>query len=427
MTYPEAIHFLYGLQLFGAKLGLENTRKLAALAGHPQNQLRFIHIAGTNGKGSTCAMLESIYRKSGRRVGLFTSPHLVKFSERIQVNRELIPEAEVVRRVEALRPLLATFPRETHPTFFEVVLVMALQYFAEQRCEVVLLETGLGGRLDATNIVHPLASVITNVQFDHERWLGNTLAAIASEKAGIIKRAVPVIAGPSEPEALAVIRTMAQEQKSPLIEVSLADADHSLLQNVQLPLPGQHQRLNAAVALATVRTLTKELPLTDIAVREGLEHVNWPGRLQIINRPNSKRVVLDGAHNPSGAVALRNALAEMFPLAQPALILGMRRDKEWQQIASILSPVAHRVICVPLNSEETLDPAHLAAICQRINPDAKVESYATVQDALAAVVAEPLVVVSGSLYLIGEAMEILQVNPKPVRDEKPLNEWINPG
>src|SRR6478736_5643348 len=176
MNYNEAIKFLYDLQLFGTKLGLENTFKLAELAGNPQDKLRFIHVAGTNGKGSTCAMLESIYRTAGLRVGLYTSPHLVRFGERIQIDRQLIPETEIVRLVSSLQPLLRKFPSGELPTFFEFVTAMALCYFADQTCDLVIWETGLGGRLDATNIVTPLASVITNVQYDHQQWLGTTLA-----------------------------------------------------------------------------------------------------------------------------------------------------------------------------------------------------------------------------------------------------------
>src|SRR5947209_10453696 len=187
MTYPEAIQFLYGLRLFGLKFGLENTFKLAALAGNPQEKLRFIHVAGTNGKGSTCAMLESIYRAAGLKSGLFTSPHLVSFCERIEINRQVIPENEVARLVSELQPLLKNFPAGAHPTFFEVVTIMALKYFREQNCDLIVWETGLGGRLDATNIVTPLATVITNVQFDHQLWLGDSMAKIAFEKAGIIK------------------------------------------------------------------------------------------------------------------------------------------------------------------------------------------------------------------------------------------------
>src|SRR4051812_47189070 len=170
VTYTEAIKFLYDLQLFGAKLGLENTYKLAALAGHPQNQLRFIHVAGTNGKGSTCAMLESIYRSAGLRVGLFTSPHLVSFRERMQLNRQPVSPRELVRLVGDLQPWVRAFPPDAPPTFFEVATVMALRYFAEKKCDLVIWETGLGGRMDATNIVTPLASVITSIALDHEQW-----------------------------------------------------------------------------------------------------------------------------------------------------------------------------------------------------------------------------------------------------------------
>src|SRR5580692_9800047 len=197
-AYPRAVEFLYGLQWFGAKFGLENTLKLAALAGNPQNQLRFIHVAGTNGKGSTCAMLESIYRAAGWRVGLFTSPHLISFAERIQVGRSLISREDVARLTDEIRAAIAALGEEAHPTFFEVVTVMALKYFAEQQCDLVVWETGLGGRLDASNIVTPLASVITNVQLDHQQWLGQTLPEIAREKAGIIKPGVPVLTATDE-------------------------------------------------------------------------------------------------------------------------------------------------------------------------------------------------------------------------------------
>src|SRR4051794_29577031 len=178
MGYREAIQYLYSLRRFGAKLGLDNTFSLAGLFGNPQNKLRFIHVAGTNGKGSTCAMLESIYRAAGLCVGLYTSPHLVSFRERIQVNRTLIPEEDVAQLTSEAEHWLTEFPPDVHPTFFEVVTAMALQHFAAQKCDLVIWETGLGGRLDATNIVTPLASVITNVQFDHEKWLGSTIEEI---------------------------------------------------------------------------------------------------------------------------------------------------------------------------------------------------------------------------------------------------------
>ncbi|HLX70487.1 MAG TPA: Mur ligase family protein, partial [Verrucomicrobiae bacterium] len=261
MTYSEAIQFLYGLRLFGAKFGLENTFKLAELSGNPQERLRFIHVAGTNGKGSTCAMLESIYRAAGLRVGLFTSPHLVSFRERIQINRQFISEADVVRHVGQLKPLLKEFPDDHHPTFFEAVTIMALNYFAEQKCELVIWETGLGGRLDATNIVVPLASVITNIGIEHSEWLGDTVERIASEKAGIIKPGQPVVTSATAGHGLEVIGAVARERHSPLTIVGPAQVIQPPLNVIDLPLHGPHQRLNAALALATVRALSTQIPV----------------------------------------------------------------------------------------------------------------------------------------------------------------------
>src|SRR5258707_1288192 len=235
MTYADAIQFLYDLRWFGTKFGLANTVRLADLAGNPHHQLRFIHVAGTNGKGSTCAMLESIYRAAGLKVGLFTSPHLVSFGERLQVDRQPVSEAEVIRLVVQLKPVLAQFPAEEHPTFFEVVTVMALLYFSGKKCDLVIWETGLGGRLDATNIVLPLASVITNVSYDHQQWLGEKLASITFEKAGIIKPGIPVITAAAEPEALEVIRETAQAQQAPLSIVSSRELQQPPLNTLHLP------------------------------------------------------------------------------------------------------------------------------------------------------------------------------------------------
>jgi len=425
MTYADAIQFLYGLRLFGAKFGLENSFKLAALAGNPQNQLRFIHVAGTNGKGSTCAMLESIYRAAGHRVGLYTSPHLVAFGERIQVNRKPLAEADVVRLLTELQPVLKEFPADHHPTFFEVVTVMGLRWFAERKCDLVIWETGLGGRLDSTNIVTPLASVITNIQFDHQRWLGETLDRIATEKAGIIKPGVPVITGAEEPQALAVIQETALQQRASLTLVTPAHTQHSPLDTLKLPLLGWHQRLNAAVALATARTLQNQLPITEQAVREGLTTVRWPGRLQLVERGAGQRVLLDGAHNSSGATSLRAALEEHFPGTRPVFVLGIMADKDWDLMCEILAPLAGRILCVPVHSERTAEPAQLREACRRTNPDVEVETCPSLSEALAHTEAEPFTVVAGSLYLIGEAMELLHIATAPNGDEKGLNEWTN--
>ncbi len=465
MKYPEAIQFLYGLRLFGAKFGLENTFQLAARAGNPQDRLRFIHVAGTNGKGSTCAMLESIYRAAGLRVGLFTSPHLVSFRERIQVNRQLISEAEVVRLVVELQPLLKQFPADHHPTFFEVITVMALNFFAEQKCDLVIWETGLGGRLDATNIVTPLASVITNIQFDHQQWLGDTLEKIAAEKAGIIKPGVPVITTVEEPEALAVIEKTAREKNAPLIKVISAETKLAALFRgaATLPLPGEHQKLNAALAIATVETLQCEIPVSAAAVRNGLETVSWPGRLQLVTLPNSQRILLDGAHNVAGAKALRETLsnwsssfslsggtlkrelrrAELVLGAPITLILGVLQDKDWRHICETLAPMAGRIFTVPVASERTAAARELVAACRAANPAAEIAACDSLGEALKCLsirgigradlpvgldarqrvpTPDMLIVVAGSLYLVGEALELLGLSPA-TGDERALNEW----
>ena len=450
MTYSEAIRFLYGLRWFGAKFDLANTFKLAALAGNPQNDLRFIHVAGTNGKGSTCAMLESIYRAAGLRVGLFTSPHLVAFGERIQVNRRVISERNVAllvaemrsyleegwgtpesivpssgsgREVEPRGPKDSRSAATEHPTFFEVVTVMALRYFAAQECDLVIWETGLGGRLDATNIVTPLASVITNIQYDHQKWLGETLASIAAEKAGIIKPGIPVLTATDAAEALQVIAETARRQNAPLTTLSAAEMDRPPLNAIQLPLPGQHQRMNAAVAVATVRALASQIPVSEEKIRAGLARVHWAGRLQLVTRPTGQKILLDGAHNVGGAGILAAAMRGCFPPAAPTLILGILRDKDWPAMCEILAPLTGRILLVPVPSERSATPQELAEACRRRNPGAQVLECASLGEALEKTTKDGFVTIGGSLYLIGEAMELLHLSPEKASNERRLNEW----
>ena len=448
MNYAEAIQFLRGLQIFGANFGLETPRKLAALAGNPQDNLRFIHVAGTNGKGSTCAMLESIYRAAGLRVGLFTSPHLVSFRERIQVNRQLISQPDVARLVGEMRapssefrlqavgqPAKAGTPnQDIRPTFFEFVTVLALKYFAEQKCDLVIWETGLGGRLDATNIITPLASVITNIALDHQQWLGDTLEKIAAEKAGIIKPGVPVITAASQMEVRAVIEQTAKRIHAPLTTVA-ADGNPpptkfaALCRDAAtLPLPGAHQQLNAALALATVEVLQPQIPVTSAQIRAGLAQVNWPGRLQFITRPGGQRILLDGAHNVAGAEALRAALLEwegrrIVVPDQTTLILGVLGDKDWKLMCEILAPLASRILTVPVESERAATAEQLAAICRQMNPAATVNACASLSEALERAARDGFVVIAGSLYLVGEALELLDPAFAPTGGERGLNEW----
>jgi dihydrofolate synthase/folylpolyglutamate synthase len=432
VTYAEAIQFLYGLQLFGANFGLERSEKLAALAGNPQGKLRFIHVAGTNGKGSTCAMIESIYRAAGLRVGLFTSPHLVSFRERIQINRQLIPESELVRLVEELRAALqssagvspAPDRRDACPTLFEFATVMALKFFAEQKCDLVIWETGLGGRLDATNIVTPLASVITNIAFDHQQWLGDTLEKIAAEKAGIIKTGIPVVTATDEPSALAVIEKIAQEKNAPLTRIQKSKIKN---QKSKLSLLGEHQKLNAALALATVEVLQRQIPVSEEKIREGLLSVNWPGRLQLIEKTGGQKILLDGAHNVAGVEALRAALPVGVPLT---FIVGFLGDKDWRPMCEILAPLAAKIFCVPVASARTADACELAETFRAANPSAEVLVCDSLSEALeksgsrgrSPHHAQNLIVITGSLYLVGEALELLGLSPADA-GERGLNDW----
>jgi dihydrofolate synthase/folylpolyglutamate synthase len=330
--------------------------------------------------------------------------------------------------------------RDACPTFFEFVTVMALSYFAEQHCDLVIWETGMGGRLDATNIVIPLASVITNIQFDHQKWLGNTLEEIAAEKAGIIKPGVPVITATDEPEALEVIARITREQDVPLIKVGQASSLSVAGATPALSLLGEHQRSNAALAVATVEVLQNKFSVSDEAIRRGLETVQWPGRLQVVTTASGQTFLLDGAHNAAGADALskavcRGEIQRAIPVrpssakgtcrqdAGGTLILGVLEDKDWQQVCAALAPLAGRILLVPVPSERTAPPELLRDACTKINPAAQTIACPSLADALKQTANDPFVIITGSLYLVGEAMEWLGLSPAPAASERGLNEW----
>ncbi|MBX3747919.1 MAG: bifunctional folylpolyglutamate synthase/dihydrofolate synthase [Verrucomicrobiae bacterium] len=420
MTYREALEYLYGLQRFGLRLGLDVPRRLAGAFGCPQDGLKFLHVAGTNGKGSTCAFLESACRASGRRVGLFTSPHLVSFRERIQIDRQPIPEDAVARWVRQLRLVTDTFPTDQHPTFFEVVTVLALLWFREQGCDLVVWETGMGGRLDATNIVSPLATLVTPIGWDHQQWLGNTLAAIAGEKAGIFKPGVPALTTALEPEALDVLHATATACHAPWRHVRPGDPETVWLHDVHLPLPGPHQELNAALAVAAVRTLKPILPITDSDLRRGLESTHWPGRFEVYSE-NGRVRVLDGAHNPPAFEALADTLDLQFPGQSYSLVLGMLADKDPVAAVARLVPGARRTVVVPVRTPRSIAPEVLARHCADVPGGAgPVACASSLAEALALLANEDLVVITGSLYLVGEAMEL---RLGTTDSERGLNDW----
>ena len=409
MTYPEAIDWLYGLRLHGMKLGLENPRRLAGQLGNPHDSLNLIHVAGTNGKGSVCAMLESIYRAAGFKTGLFTSPHLISFRERIQINRQLIDEAEVVSAVGEMQIATRTFPAGQHPTFFEVVTVMALKHFAENKCDIVLLETGLGGRLDATNIVTPIVTVLTPIALDHQQWLGDTLTQIAAEKAGILKPHTPTFSASQSPAARAVLEATAAERDAPLTFV-----DNEASTN----LAGHHQQQNAALAAAVVRGLRENLPADNAAIEAGLANVQLPARAQLIETVEG-RYLIDAAHNPAGAVALREVLAGQFAGVRPTLLIGMLADKDWQTVLGTLAPGSDRVICVPVGSGRALPANEMAEAASQHSDDVSIAD--SLAEGMKVASGDDLAVIAGSVYLAGEALEWLgQAGHESHRD---LNEW----
>ncbi len=436
MTYAKAIEFLYDLRWFGAKFGLENTFKLAALAGNPQNQLRFIHVAGTNGKGSTCAMLESIYRAAGLRVGLFTSPHLVAFGERIQVNRQPISEADVARLIDEMQSLLGKFSVEHHSTFFEVVTVMALRYFDEQKCDLVIWETGMGGRLDATNIVTPLASVITNVQLDHQQWLGETVKKIAFEKAGIIKRNVPVICAEQTPEAIAVIERQAKRLQAPMHAAGqewhvniergrlVYQDDRGLMDLAAPKLFGRHQFDNAGLAIATLRA--QNLFKVDAAAFEaGIVNAEWPARMQrlasgalVEQAPQGSEIWLDGGHNAEGGRVTAAALGDLEErVSRPlVVIVGMMANKDAGAFLANFAGLTRHIVAVQIPDRlGAMPPDRLADAARALGM--RVESAGSVEAALrslARLVYEvpPRILITGSLYLAGH---VLAANGTPPR------------
>lgn len=393
MTYQESLNWLYSTQLFGLKLGLENIRRLAgALDALPPKSCCVIHVAGTNGKGSTCAMVESIARSAGYKTGLFTSPHLVRFNERIQVDGQPASDERIAAGLNQIRDEIAGW--DPHPTFFEITTALALRIFKDAEVEVLAIETGMGGRLDATNIITPSVSVITQIDLDHTKWLGNTLAQIAAEKAGIIKTGVPVVALTQVSETLDVIGDVAFREKAQLIVVEQP------LPHLTVALPGSHQPWNAALALRAIQAAGLEVDFN--AIRKGLSSVDWPGRFQTVA---SGQIVLDGAHNPAAAARLTQTWREFFGEIKPAIIMGLLADKDSAGIIRELATIGREFVTVPVRSQRGVDPEGLANQVREAGVDC-VTAADSLQSALEQ--CSTPILVTGSLFLVGEALAILQ-------------------
>ncbi len=412
LSYKEALAWLYGLQRFGIKLGLENIRRLIADLHIDLRGSRVIHVAGTNGKGSVCAMIDSILRAHGYRSGLFTSPHLVTFRERIRVNGEMISEDAVASGLTALRDLIRDW--DPHPTFFEITTALALKYFSEAKIEIAILETGLGGRLDATNVVQPNVSIITAIELDHQQWLGDTIEKIATEKAGIIKPKVPVVSATQRADAEAVIRARATECEAPLEFVN------DSYQKNPVGLPGGHQKQNAALAIAALHAAN--LDINDSSIARGLASVDWPARFQHWD----DRIVIDGAHNPAATRVLAQTWRETFGDQRATLILAILADKDLRGICEALAPIADSVLLPRIRSERAASPKALAKILANIRPFYRagpspagnrrgcptIFITSTVGEALMLSREKPNpILITGSLHFAGEVLAHLRGEP----------------
>ena len=398
MNYPGALAWLYGLQRFGIKLGLENIQRLIAVLRVDLGRARVIHVAGTNGKGSVCAMIDSILRAQKYRTGLFTSPHLVTFRERIRVNGEMISEDAVANGLTTIRDLVRSW--NPHPTFFEIATALALKHFSSTTIDVAILETGLGGRLDATNAVQSDVSVITSIAFDHQQWLGQSLREIATEKAGIIKSKIPVVSAPQAPDAEKVIRTRAAECEAPLQFVN------DSYQKTSLGLSGEYQKQNAALAIAALRAA--KVDIDDSSIARGLASVDWPARFQRWD----ERIVIDGAHNPAAAHILAETWREIFSDQRAMLILAILSDKDLRGICEALTPIADSVLLPKIRSARATPPDELAQIFAAITRSLPCSITDSIRDALALARAKPNpILLTGSLHFAGEALAYLRGEP----------------
>lgn len=422
MRYAETIEYLYGLQKHGMKFGLDNIRRLMSELGEPQKSFSSIHVAGTNGKGSTSAMIESLLRTSGVKTGLFTSPHLVSFTERIRVNGQEMSEDAVIGLADEVRTIVSRI-EDFSPTFFEVVTAIAFLHFMKMKVQWAVVEVGMGGRLDASNIILPEVSVITSIGLDHREFLGDTLEAIAREKAGIIKKGVPLVTAEQSPGVMEIIRQRCDETGSRLFRynsdfssevASIGDVTVSLnykgakeYRDIMLSMAGEHQIINAALAIKTIEIVSEKHPEMDCDIKKGLESVAWPGRLEMIKE--CPPVLIDGAHNPPAAEVLSAYLRKLLgaKYSRIIMVIGVMADKDIKGILGPLLPLAAEILFAAPAYGRAASAKNLVAVAASLGYGSK--SSETVADALhkaeGLYKTGDLIVVTGSFYTIGEAKE----------------------
>ncbi|MGZ3523417.1 MAG: bifunctional folylpolyglutamate synthase/dihydrofolate synthase [Thermodesulfobacteriota bacterium] len=416
-AYQKSLDYLYGLEKFGMIFGLNQIERILSVTGNPHKEIQAIHIGGTNGKGSTAAMMSSILQKEGYRVGLYTSPHLIRFTERIKVNGKEIEEKEVAALTEWMKKEIEAAGIAPRFTFFDFTTAMAFHYFKQKLVDLAVLEVGLGGRLDSTNVVDPLISVITNVAKDHEEHLGKSILKIAGEKAGIIKKGRPLITAATTPQALHLFSKICREKESPFYRVGKefryaraedGDFDYEGLNrklwSVHLNLKGFHQIINAATAFGAMEVLEDlGYRVSTDAMIDGVREVEWPGRLEMVS--SSPGVILDGAHNPAGALVLKESLEKEFQFQHLVLLIGIMKDKDIQSILQLLAPLADHIILTRPHTDRATPPLLLKKILGRSGKKAEIveDLNEAIVRGLSLVGKEDLLCITGSLYTVGEA------------------------
>lgn len=428
MNYNEALQFIHESHKFGMRLGLDNIKKLLELLGNPQNNLKIIHVAGTNGKGSTCSFISSILKESGYKVGLYTSPFLETFTERIRVNGENISEEEVGKIVSLIKEKIEIMVSEgySYPTEFEIVTAMAFYYYNQEKVDFVALEVGLGGRYDATNVIDkPVVSAITSISLDHTGILGDTLAKIAFEKGGIIKENCPTIVYPQQEEASEVIKNICAEKKSKYIECDFKNIEIKSsninsqiyncningkeLRDLEIKLIGDHQIKNSIVALNVIEYLN-DIKITNISeenIRKGLLETKWPGRIEKISE--NPMFIIDGAHNEEGAKSLANSIDKYFENKNKILVIGMLEDKDIESVLDLLIPKFNRVITTTPDNPRAIDANKLKEKIERYNIEVtcKPNIKEAVGYALEISNKDDIIISAGSLYMIGNVRTII--------------------
>jgi dihydrofolate synthase/folylpolyglutamate synthase len=428
--YRDSLDYLYGLESHGIVFGLANIRNILKSLGNPHEKLKTIHIGGTNGKGSTAAMIHTILSRCGYRVGLYASPHLISFTERIRIEGREITEEEVVRLTEHIRGAIRERGIPETFTFFDFTTAMAMLYFVEERTDLAILEVGLGGRLDSTNVVDPLLAIITNISLDHRDYLGDTLEKVAQEKAGIIKEGRGVVTAATQSKVLDLLRRVCLEKKAPLFRVGRDFRRKRVgprrfhyhgrklnLPNLELNLAGRHQIINATTALGAIEMIGENgYRVGDEAIYEGLRGVQWSGRLEVVM--DAPTVLLDGAHNPGAAKRLKEAILEEFTYERLLLVLGIMNDKDYRRIISILVPLADMTVLCKPECERAALPQVLLNEVTRIEKRGEIveDVGQAVQHLLSLATGRDLICVTGSFYTIGEAKACLSTSKRQCLD-----------